>query len=446
MNEHAGNGKTRRWWLTAALAVGVVASTLSPASGSNRHTPIVRAVARARPAVVNIQGRKRVQSPTSLVGTQAGRQVKGMGTGVIIDPRGYILTNHHVIDGVERIEVTLANHETYIGRLVARDKKTDLAVIRIDVAKSLPVIPIGTSTDLMPGETVIAVGNAYGYEHTVTSGIISALHRPVQISDTQHYPDLIQTDASINPGNSGGPLLNIDGEMIGLNVAVRVGAQGIGFAIPVNDAMDVASRLLSIERISQLSHGILLKTVEEGGEMHVEVLGTREGSAGESAGLERGDIVRRVREREIRRKLDFELALLGHRAEEEVELEIEREGTRKVLSLVLQGSRRSSLPAADSAWRDLGIQVEPVSRRVIRQMQGSYNGGLRVLRVRPGSPADREGVRRGDILVGMHQWETATLDNLEFVLNSDEVRGRPRIKFFILRNGRTLYGWLDLSR
>ncbi|HHM12829.1 MAG TPA: PDZ domain-containing protein, partial [Planctomycetaceae bacterium] len=283
-------------------------------------------------------------------------------------------------------------------------------------------------------------------EHTVTSGIISALHRPVQISETQHYPDLIQTDASINPGNSGGPLLNIDGEMIGLNVAVRVGAQGIGFAIPVNDAMNVASRLLSVERISHLSHGVLLKTVEEGGAMHVEVLGTREGSAGEAAGLERGDIVRRVGDREIHRKLDFELALLGRRAEEEVELEIERDGTRKVVSLVLQGSRRSSLPAVDSAWRDLGIQVEPVSRRVIRQMQGNYNGGLRVLRVRPGSPADREGVRRGDILVGMHQWETATLDNLEFVLNSDEVRGRPRIKFFILRNGRTLYGWLDFSR
>ena len=114
-------------------------------------------------------------------------------------------------------------------------------MIKITSPEKLPVITIGTSSDLMPGESVIAVGNAYGYEHTVTRGIVSALHRAVQVSDAQYYDDLIQTDASINPGNSGGPLLNIDGEMIGVNVAVRAGAQGIGFAIPVDKAMDVAA-------------------------------------------------------------------------------------------------------------------------------------------------------------------------------------------------------------
>ena len=129
-----------------------------------------------------------------------------------------------MVDGVREIHVTRADGQRHVARLLARDKEADLAILKIDCPTPLPVIPIGTSSDLMAGETVIAVGNAYGYEHTVTRGIISALHRSVQVSEAQYYDDLIQTDASINPGNSGGPLLNIDGEMIGINVAVRAGA------------------------------------------------------------------------------------------------------------------------------------------------------------------------------------------------------------------------------
>ena len=147
--------------------------------------------------------------------------------------------------------VTLADGQRHMAKLVARDIETDLAIIKIDPQEPLPVIPIGTSSDLMPGETVIAVGNAYGYEHTVTRGIISALHRAVQVSDAQFYDDLIQTDASINPGNSGGPLLNIDGDMIGINVAVRAGAQGIGFAIPVDKVAAVAAGLLANCNVNQ---------------------------------------------------------------------------------------------------------------------------------------------------------------------------------------------------
>lgn len=148
-----------------------------------------------------------------------------MGTGVVLDPRGYVVTNHHVVSGVREILVTSVGGREYTARLVAHDPATDLAIIKIDPARDMPVITLGSSEDLMLGETVIAVGNAYGYENTITQGIVSALHRAVQVSDAQYYEDLIQTDASINPGNSGGPLLNIDGEMIGLNVAVRAGAR-----------------------------------------------------------------------------------------------------------------------------------------------------------------------------------------------------------------------------
>jgi len=168
---------------------------------------------------VNIHGQKLVAANDDTSGEQ--RRVNGMGTGVVIDPRGYVVTNYHVVEGVRRIEVTLASGKTVSATLVSHDPRTDLAVIKVAADGPLPVIAIGTSSDLMIGETVLALGNAFGYEHTVTRGIISALHRDVEVSRTQRYDDLIQTDASINPGNSGGPLLNINGEMIGINVAVR---------------------------------------------------------------------------------------------------------------------------------------------------------------------------------------------------------------------------------
>ena len=190
-----------------------------------------------------------------------------MGTGVVIDERGYVLTNHHVVDGVREIQVTLADGKHRTAKLLARDPDTDLAVIKLDLeaGERLPVITIGTSSDLMPGEPVIAVGNAFGYENTVTRGIISALHRAVQVSDAQFYEDLIQTDASINPGNSGGPLLNIDGEMIGINVAVRAGAQGIGFAVPVDKAIDVAGELIAKTAAKKSWHGVTFKKTTAGG-------------------------------------------------------------------------------------------------------------------------------------------------------------------------------------
>lgn len=207
--------------------------------------------------MVNIRGEKTVSSlGEQASGVTPGRKVNGMGTGVVIDARGYILTNFHVVDGVREINVTLADGQAHVARLAARDSETDLAVIKIDTDRPLPVIHLGTSSDLMPGESVIAVGNAYGYEHTVTRGIVSALHRAVQVSDAQFYDDLIQTDASINPGNSGGPLLNIDGDMIGVNVAVRAGAQGIGFAIPIDTAIAVAGRLLAESTQTGVWHGI----------------------------------------------------------------------------------------------------------------------------------------------------------------------------------------------
>ena len=277
-------------WIVLPLVVvcATAAATRSPASEARRSV-IVQAIESQRDAVVNIHGQKFVGN-----GEEDGgelRRVNGMGTGVVIDPRGYVVTNFHVVDGVKRIEVTLASGRTVAAALVSHDPRTDLAVIKVDIDQPLPVITIGTSSDLMIGETVLALGNAYGYEHTVTRGIISALHRCVEVSRTQRYDDLIQTDASINPGNSGGPLLNIDGQVIGINVAVRAGAQGIGFAIPIDHVLDVVTALMSVERVENTWHGIVAKSDGRPGVVVEAVL--RESPAA-SVGVQKGDLITRV--------------------------------------------------------------------------------------------------------------------------------------------------------
>ncbi len=209
----------------AAIAPLFLALAGTAAASDQRFTPTVKVFEKTRPSVVSIRGEKTVMPAPQEAVADPPRRVNGMGTGIVIDARGYILTNYHVVDGVREIQVTTSDEKKYVAAVVARDTETDLAVIKISPAEKLQVIPMGTSSDLMPGEPVVAIGNAFGYEDTVTTGIVSALHRAVQINDAQFYDDLIQTSAPINPGNSGGPLMNIDGEMIGVNVAVRAGAR-----------------------------------------------------------------------------------------------------------------------------------------------------------------------------------------------------------------------------
>jgi len=302
-----------------------------------RRTAIVRAYEQSRPSVVNIHGRKTLDASERELAEAAdgAREVNGMGTGVVIDERGYIITNYHVVKGVSRIQVTTASGENLVARLVANDPKTDLAIIKVDIDDPMPVIRMGTSSDLMVGESVIAIGNAYGYEHTVTNGIISALHRAVQVNQDQKYLDLIQTCASINPGNSGGPLLNIEGDMIGLNVAVRVGAQGIGFAVPVDQAMEVASRLLDNEVTRSLTHGVNGKSVRRPGGGEFVVTSVANHGPAEEGGLKPGDVITAVDDRPIAGDMDFQRALLDHQPGEELKVTVRRASEDVNLQLVL---------------------------------------------------------------------------------------------------------------
>ncbi len=430
----------------AALCLATLFNISALHASDERRTPIVRAIENVRDSVVNIHGQKTLnpgEDPT--IHGDGPRRVNGMGTGVVIDERGYILTNFHVVDGVQKIEVTLAGGGDFVATQVSTDPTYDLALIKIDCPQKLPVIPIGTTSDLMVGESVIAVGNAYGYENTVTRGIVSALHRSVQVSDAQGYDDLIQTDASINPGNSGGPLLNIDGDMIGFNVAVRAGAQGIGFAIPVDKAMRTAAKLLSVERLESNWHGIV--TTDKPGE-HSELIveSVDKESPGAQIGLKSGDVITAVGKQEIARSLDFERALLGHKPGDALPLVIQRKDHAVNVTLVLAAMPARTTADEDLAWNVLGLRLTPVGASEFKQYQSRYRGGLSISEVRPGSPAARQGLRHGDVLVGMHIWETVSIDNVNYILNRPDFADLDPVKFYILRGTETLYGHFSVAQ
>jgi len=437
------------WALCVGLTSLLTASLLPAfAQGSDlRQTPLVKAVQRARPSVVNIRGEKTVdESGLQLAQAGGGRRVNGMGTGVVIDSRGFIVTNHHVVEGVRQIQVTMADGTRTIAQMVDHDPETDLAIIKVDAKPELPVIPIGTSSDLMPGETVVAVGNAYGYEHTVTRGIISALHRAVQVSDAQFYDDLIQTDASINPGNSGGPLLNVDGEMIGINVAVRAGAQGIGFAIPADKAIAVVARLLVSAKAANAWHGVALADDGAGRPGNPRVASVEKDSPAARAGLRSGDQIVAVDDVETERELDFARVISRHAAGDKLRLAIRRAGEPMTLHMTLAGLPEKVEAARDPVWKLFGLELKVIPAKQFREVyQTRYRGGLAVTEVRPGSPAANRGIRRGDVLVGMHVWETVSLDNVSYIVNRPDFSSLSPIKFFILRGNETLYGYLPVT-
>jgi serine protease Do len=425
-----------------------IAKELSP----RRMTDVVIAVRAARPSVVNIQGQKTVPAAVQAAGsTELPHQVNGMGTGVVIDERGYILTNYHVVADVHHIQVTLDDHRAFTAELVARDAVADLAVIKIPATEPLPVISIGTSADLMEGEPVVAIGNAYGYEHTVTRGIISALSRDVQVSDTQTYDNLIQTDASINPGNSGGPLLNVDGQMIGLNVAVRAGAQGIGFAIPVDHAMEVAARMMSVEQLQNKWHGLVTQAGDEVGEPLV-VNEVENGSPAAAAGLQPGDTLRTVASHKVTRPLDLERALLDCPVGEAVPVEVIRNDHTLTADMTLSSRTIGPIASHDGlaadkgkTWDMLGLELSEEPKTTFQKRSTRYRGGMRVVDVRPDGPAAEQGIEPGDILVGMHRWETASAQDIDYIVTRPNLSQMGPLKFYVLRGKTTLYGHLDVA-
>jgi serine protease Do len=417
-----------------------------------RRTAIVQAVERVKSAVVNIHSERTVSSGGDLY-TLAPSQnrVNGMGTGIIVDPRGYIVTNQHVVDDVSLLRTRLADGTAQNAVVVARNPDMDLALIKIDPPYPLPTMPLGTALDLMVGETVLALGNAYGYEHTVSLGIVSAVKRDVSLNKDMSYKALIQTDASINPGNSGGPLVNVNGELVGVNVAIRAGAQGIGFAIPVDHMIRAVSDMLRSQRRRGNYDGLVCRDrvdiTSDSPARAVIVERVEPDSPAQAAGVKAGDQLVRLGDVKVVCTYDIERALLERRAGESVSAVVRRGDKEQPCQLVLAGSGGEKIvratPSPDVVWTKLGVHLNPVAQEAVAKVNRQLNGGLEVTEVNGDGLAAKAGIKKGDILVGLHQWETLSLDNVSYVLNHPELSTFNPLPFYILRGGQVRKGYLQ---
>ena len=466
MRRYAGAVSSRSRRAVSRVGAGcLVLAMCGPllAQTSERRSAVVNAIRKVQPSVVSISSEKRAASnvrwPFSAEESQRPR-VSGMGTGVVIDERGYVMTNQHVVDRVSGVEVILADGSSYPAVVVQQDPAMDIAILKVEAGKPLIPISIGSSADLMEGETVITIGNAFGYENTKSVGIISALGRNVTLSDDQVYRNLIQTDACINPGNSGGPLVNIDGELIGINVAVRAGAQGIGFALPIDDVKKVVVEMISTRRLASTWHGIVANETIQNETHEVVLADVQAGSPAESAGFQRGDRVVKVGVINVRTAIDVERGFLGIKPGERVDVQIQRGGKDQVLALEMQAVNRPAATAAaptetqpdgvlDQIWQKLGVRLVPVPRDYVRAVSSSFRGGLYVQAVMPGSPAARASIQKGDILVGMNagsrNWETIRPDNILFVLKQPDVQRAQALQYYLVRRNEFVQGLISFA-
>jgi Do/DeqQ family serine protease len=388
-----------------------------------RENAVVRAVKKVGPAVVNINSEYEIAQRSNPFFGFGGdpffdsffrdffepryeRRYTGqsLGSGVIVDgEEGYILTNEHVIARSTKVKVVLQDEREFNAQLVGASPDFDLAILKIDSDETLPAAEMGSSDDLMIGETVIAIGNPFGFSHTVTTGVISALERSVQTED-RTYRDFIQTDASINPGNSGGPILNIEGELVGISTAIYSKAQGIGFAIPINKAKRVMDDLIKYGEIQIPWLGLSVQELDrrlayyfkipEGRGVVVSDV-TEEGPAHE-AGLEAGQVLVAVGGRQIDSKETYLSIIRDYGVGDMVPLEVWTGGRSKMVKV-----RSKPFPetlAEDLGYRFFGVRVKGITEALQRQFHLATNEGVMVSELRPGGYLERIGVRPGDVI------------------------------------------------
>jgi len=341
------------------------------------------------------------------------RRTQGAGSGVIISTDGYILTNNHVVEGAKDVTVTLSDKQEYKAKVVGRDPKTDLAVVKVEASKSLPAASLGDSEQLKVGEWVLAIGNPFGLSHTVTSGIVSAKGRVIGAGP---YDDFIQTDASINPGNSGGPLFNMQGEVVGINTAILPQGQGIGFAIPVNTAKPLIPQLVSKGEVTRGYLGVSIQSItpelakalklkETKGALVADVV---EGSPAEKAGVKRGDVIVAYNGKAVEDSHNLPVMVAATPVGQEVTVTVLRDGKEQqlrmeVAKLPSDETRAKVDESAQPAGGKLGLRLHDVNPQIARKLGLKADHGVVVMDVEPGSPAEQAGIQQGDVILEVNR-------------------------------------------
>jgi len=384
---------------------------------------------------------------------------QSLGSGVVVSPDGFIITNNHVVEKSDEIKVTLLDKKTFRGKIVGADPKTDIAIVKID-ASNLPTIPWGDSEQLQVGEFVLAIGNPYGLSHTVTMGIISAVGRAnVGVAD---YEDFIQTDAAINPGNSGGPLVNIKGELIGINTAIfsRTGGyQGIGFAVPSNMVRPIMSQLIQKGKIIRGWLGVTIQelTPELSQKFGLEksigalVSDVAKGSPAERSGVMRGDIILEFNGKEVKDVGNLRNMVAQSKVGSDVSIKILRSGKEYTVRLVIAELPRevaevvpSNLPDDLESGALTGLNVMGLTKEIAKQLGFTKDEkGVVVVRVEPSTPADEAGIKKGDVIKEVDKKQVDNLEDFNRIVSN--LKRNETILLFIARGDKKFYVTLRAS-
>jgi len=390
----------------------------------SRQTPVVQAVKKVSAAVVNISSEYEVRDRVNPFfhfpndsffrdffdrGFERKRKLTSLGSGVIIDgQKGLILTNEHVIVKTGTITVVLNDGREFKADIVGADPQTDLAVLRIDTSDQLPSIEMGNSSDIMIGETVIAIGNPFGFSNTVTTGVISAVNRSFR-SDDREFHDFIQTDASINPGNSGGPLLNINGELIGINTAIYAKAEGIGFAIPINKARKIISDLITYGEVVHAWIGVTVQNMDPQLALYlnlsmnsgVVVKYIESDSPAAETGMQEGDIIAMLGNSKISSTSDYEMMMRSFASGEKIDLLILRGG--KNIELIVRASVFPEKLAMKLAYRLIGVKVVEIEEKKRFRHRVIASSGVIIEEIDKHSALAKINVRPGDVIRQMDE-------------------------------------------
>src|SRR3990167_9294815 len=402
---------------------------------SNRVTPVVLAIEKVVPAVANIRTERLISqrhddpffgSRNELLERffeeffgQSQKQMveRPLGSGVIIDEEGYIVTNEHVVNRATKIKVRLSDGRDFEATMISSDPISDLAVLKINSPTPLPYAKMGTSKDLLIGETVVALGNPLGLENSVTTGVLSAKNRTITFGSEYgniKYDGLIQTDALINPGNSGGPLININGELIGINTAIVNQAQGIGFAIPVDKVRETLIKLFNFREINRIWFGA---QVEERDDVSkgIMVSSIESGSPADKAQIKIGDYITGIDTKEIQDVLDFEKCILKKNAGDKLYITVNRGGRK----LKEEGKlEKEPLASAEKlALEKLGLFVQDLTPPLAKQLNLWWvKNGVLISGVQKNSPAAEVGIREGHVLVYVGQYRINCIEEFGALL------------------------------
>jgi serine protease Do len=450
--QHAKSAQSRQspfgLALLALVLLALGLGTASPSYASDpflRHTATVDVVREVGPSVVNITTERITTTASPFRGRSTAdpvfdnffqnffvprsQTVQSLGSGVIFDDQGHVLTNEHVVARADRVRVTIADGREYDAELVGADPNNDLAVLKILTDDALPFSEPGISDDLMVGEPVIAIGNPFGFSNSVTTGVISATNRSVRSQGNDFtVHGLLQTDALINPGNSGGPLLNAEGQLIGINTAIFAGAQGIGFAIPIDVAKRVIHELLLYGEVHPVWLGLEFQDIDPrlreildlpNGVSGVLVSRLHPGSPSSRAGIRRGDIVASVDGRSVENAHQLFEMLKGLTANQMLRLTLYRDGESRVVSAVAEELPQTMVH--NIARQKLGLELT----------RSETHFAFEVTDVDPGSAAETLGLQAGDFLLGINGVALNTSEDLRRAVA--RLRGRTRALVVVQR-------------